>query len=53
MPFDGKALPLREVEVDPKNDPTHKVLVTTSGTEPESRPRPAALEQAVMQKIEQ
>jgi hypothetical protein len=49
-PFDGEALPLREVAVDPKNDQTDKLSVATLGTE-QSPPLPAALEQAVKHQI--
>jgi hypothetical protein len=51
-PFDGEELPLREVAVDPSNDPSHKPLAATSGTE-QSLPLPAALEQAVKHQIVQ
>jgi hypothetical protein len=45
-PFDGKALPVREVPVD-SNDDQPEPALDGSGTAPQSLPHSAALEQAI------
>jgi hypothetical protein len=52
-PFDGKALPLREVAVDSNNYRPQKPLEAGLCTEPESRSRLAELEQAIKHQIMQ
>jgi hypothetical protein len=52
-PFDGEALPLREVAVDPKNVSPHSPADASIGTGSESQPPSKALELAIMRRIVQ
>jgi hypothetical protein len=52
-PFDGNALPLREVAFDPGNDHPKKRLDAALCTEQESQPRSVELEQAIKCQIAQ
>jgi hypothetical protein len=52
-PWDGKELPLREVSVDPQENPEPKALGVGVCTQQESPDRSARLEQAVKDRIRQ
>jgi hypothetical protein len=52
-PFDGKALPLRELTVDPSNNEPQELLEDAAGTKLERHSRCAALEQAIQRRIVQ
>jgi hypothetical protein len=52
-PFDGKAMPLRELTVDPSNNESQELLEDAAGTELERHSRCAELEQAIHRRIVQ
>jgi hypothetical protein len=52
-PFDGRALPLREVAVDPNNEPPQKSRDGAPRKGRESQPQSMALESAILRQIVQ